>query len=219
MIFVNFKTYEGGTGENAISLVRILETVSAESGIKIIPVVQSTDVREITALTKLPVWGQNIDPAEYGAHTGSTLAEALVEDGAEGTFLNHSEHKFNTQDMLKKAVERAKEAGLKTLVFATDLSELRLILRLKPTYVAYEPSELVGSKTTSVSESKPEVIKEAVEIAKKHNLPLIVGAGIKSSKDIKTALSLGATGFAVASAIVEADDPKTELLKLVEGYK
>ncbi len=219
MIFVNFKTYEKGTGVNAVNLVRVLAAVSAQSGVKIIPVVQSADVAEIVLSTKLPVWGQNIDPVEYGAHTGSTIAEALAEDGAEGTFLNHSEHRFNSKGELKAAVARAKKVGLKTLVFAGDVNELKEIVKLTPTYVSYEPPELVGSKTTSVSEAKPEVISKAVEITRERNLPLIVGAGIKSARDIKVGLSLGAAGFAVASAIVESNDPKGELLKLVEGYK
>ena len=219
MIFVNFKTYKKGTGADALSLVRILESVSHESGIKIIPVLQAADIREATLITKLPVWGQGVDPVDYGAHTGGTLAEALKEDGAEGTFLNHSEHKIKKFEDLKLAHSRAREVGLKTLVFAGDIKELVKVCTLKPDYVSYEPPELVGSKTTSVSESKPEVISEAVEIAKKHDLPLIVGAGIKSAKDVRVGLSRGAVGFAVASAIVSSDDPKGEILELVGGYE
>lgn len=219
MIFVNFKTYEKGTGGNAVNLVRVLEAVSSETGIKIIPVLQASDIREAVSASQLGIWSQNIDPAEYGAHTGSTLPEAVKEDGAEGTFLNHSEHRFATFEDLEKAVTRAHAVGLKTLVFAGNTDELKKVVSLKPTFVSYEPPELVGSKTTSVAEAKPEVISEAVEIAKKHDLPLIVGAGIKSREDIKKSLELGAVGFAVASAIVDSSDPKSELLKLTEGYK
>lgn len=219
MIFVNFKTYEKGTGEAALRLVHILEEVSNNSGVKIIPVVQATDVKEIVAVTKLPVWVQNIDPVEYGAHTGSILAEAVKEDGAEGTFLNHSEHKFADFQNLQKAVERARIVSLSTLVFAANIDELKKIIDLKPNFVSYEPPELVGSKTTSVAESKPEIISEAVEVAKTLSLPLIVGAGIKSTADVKKSLELGAVGIAVASSIVASDDPKKELENLVEGFK
>jgi len=78
---------------------------------------------------------------------------------------------------------------------------------------------LVGSKTTSVAQSKPEVIAEAVKIAREKELPLIVGAGIKSEEDIRVSLQLGASGFAIASDIVKAEDPKEELIKLIQGYK
>ena len=120
---------------------------------------------------------------------------------------------------LKTANKRALEVGLKTLVFAANTNELKEFLSLKPTFIAYEPPELVGSKTTSVAKAKPEVISQAVEISKEKGVPLIVGAGIKSGQDVKKSIDLGATGFAVASSIVTADDPKEQLLDLVEGFK
>ena len=61
--------------------------------------------------------------------------------------------------------------------------------------------------------------KAAVETAKTHNLPLIVGAGIHSRDDVKKSLELGATGIAVAKDILKAENPKKELLDLVEGFK
>lgn len=219
MIFVNFKTYRQGSGTNSINLVSILEEVAHGAQIKIIPVVQASDVKEIVQASKLEIWVQHTDAVEFGAHTGFILPEAVLEDGAMGTFLNHSEHKFENFDVLKKAYERARDVGLKTLIFAANIDELKLILRLKPTYVAYEPPELVGSKTTSVAKAKPEVISEAVEITKENELPLVVGAGIKSQEDVRKSLELGAIGVAVASDIVTAEDPKKEILDLVEGFK
>lgn len=219
MIFVNFKTYQEGTGERAVELAKIMEEVSVATQIKLIPVVQAEDVREAVQSVHLEVWTQHVDPVEYGAHTGSIIAEAVKEDGATGTFLNHSEHKFADFEGLKKAHERAKSAGLKTLIFAGDLSELQKIISLKPDFVSYEPPELVGSQTTSVAREKPEVIADAVKIAKSLSLPLIVGAGIKSEDDIRKSLELGASGFAIASSIVKAQDPKKELLDLIKGYE
>lgn len=219
MIFVNFKTYQQGTGEAALDLVKILEEVAIQKQIKIIPVVQAADVREVVLNTKLEVWVQNIDPEDFGAHTGSILAEAVREDGAVGTFLNHSEHKFAAFEYLEAANRRAKEIGLKTLIFAGDLEELKRVIELAPDFVSYEPPELVGSKTTSVSESKPEIIAEAVEISRGQSIPLIVGAGIKTSEDIRKGLELGAVGFAVASSIVASNDPKSEIQALTEGFE
>lgn len=219
MIFVNFKTYKKGSGENAIELVRILEEVSEETQIKIIPVVQATDIKEAAQSSKLEIWVQSIDPEIYGAHTGAVLPEAVLEDGASGTFLNHSEIKFINLDKLSFAAKRAKEVGLKTLIFASDLTELKKILALKPTYAAYEPPDLIGSKTTSVARAKPEVVAKAVEISRKVRTPLVVGAGVSSREDVKRSMELGAVGVAVASDVVEAKNPKKELLDLTEGFK
>ncbi len=135
MIFVNFKTYSQGTGEEALHLVKILEEVAGEKQIKIIPVVQASDVREISTNTTLEVWVQSINSVEFGAHTGAILPEAVFEDGAIGTFLNHSENKVTNFHDLEASVKRAKDVGLKSLVFAADVSELKKIAKLKPTFL------------------------------------------------------------------------------------
>ncbi len=218
MILVNFKTYQEGTGGSALKLVKILEEASKETGIKIIPVVQAGDLKEVTHASTLEVWVQNIDPISFGAHTGAVLPEGVIEDGAKGTFLNHSEKKFKSFEDLKLAVQRASDTGLKTLVFATDINEVKNIVTLKPTYVAYEPAELVGSTTTSVSQARPEIIAQAADITKQSGIPLIVGAGVHSQEDVRKALELGAVGVAVATDIVKSENPKKELLDLCAGY-
>lgn len=212
MIFINFKTYESGTGEKALVMSKIIEEVSKESGVKIISVVQPMDMVS-------GMWSQKIDAIEYGAHTGSILAEAVVSAGAVGTFLNHSENRFNSFEELSKAHDRAKEVGLETLIFAKDLEELEKVSKLKPDYISYEPPSLIGSKDISVATAEPEIIAKATIISKDSGIPLIVGAGVHSCADVKKCLELGAIGVAVASDIMNAIDPKLELLDLVEGFK
>lgn len=219
MIFVNYKAYEEASGDGAVSLTKILEEVAHEAQVKVIPVVQIIDAERVIASTTLPVWIQHVDPVSYGAHTGWTLPEEAARIGVAGVFLNHSEHKFDSFDALYSANEKALNANLRTLIFATDIIELKKVCDLAPTYVAYEPAELVGSTTTSVAEAKPEIISQAAEMAKDFGLPLIVGAGIHSQEDIRKSLNLGAVGFAVATNIVKSDDPKKSLLNLIEGYK
>ena len=219
MLFINFKTYEEGTGKNALELIKILEEVAQTSQIKIIPVVQATDIKEAVGISKLEIWTQNVDAVLFGAHTGSILPESILEDGATGTFLNHSERKFQDTVSLKQTIERCTQLGLKTLVFASSLDELGIISSYGPTFVAYEPPEFIGSTTISVTSAQPDIILKAVETAKTHNLPLIVGAGIHSKDDIKKSLELGATGIALAKVILKSQDPRKELLDLVEGFR
>lgn len=219
MIFVNYKTFEESSGPKALLLTKILEEVAHESQVKIIPVVQIIDAESVIASTTLEVWIQHVDPLSYGAHTGWTLPEEAAKLGVAGVFLNHSEHKFGDFDALYTANEKAMSANLKTLIFAGSLEELKKIVEFAPTYVAYEPAELVGSTTTSVAQAQPEIIVQATEIAKGAGLPLIVGAGIHSLGDVKKSLELGAVGVAVATDIVKAVDPKKELMELTEGFK
>ena len=219
MIFVNYKTYEEGSGQKALNLTRVIEEIAHETQIKIIPVVQGIDAEEIISATKLEVWIQHVDPISFGPNTGWTLPEEAVRIGVRGVFLNHSEHKFEDKDGLSKAVAKCKEVDLKTLVFADDIEEFKKVLVLTPTYVAYEPPELVGSTEISVAQAKPEVISQASELAKQAGIPLIVGAGVHSMDDVKKSLELGAVGVAVSTDVVKAEDPKKELLDLVEGFR
>lgn len=219
MIFLNFKTYESGTGDTALAMAKIAEEVSHLSGIKIIPVVQIADIREVVSNVSIEVWTQKIDPVTYGAHTGSILPESVLEDGARGTFLNHSENRFSDFETLTKAHDRAREVGLKTLIFAKDIDELKKVATLKPDYISYEPPALIGSKDKSVATAEPEIITQAVKISKEAGIPLIVGAGVHSEEDVRICIELGAVGIAVASDVMMADNPKQELLDLVEGFK
>lgn len=219
MIFVNFKTFKEASGESALVLTKILEDVALDNNIKIIPCVQTIDLKVVAQNSSLEVWAQAVDPVTYGAHTGSILPEDALEAGAKGTLLNHSEHKFQKFDDLKDANTRCGELGLKTLIFASHLTELVKVCELKPTFVSYEPPELIGSKSTSVAEAQPEIIAKAVEVARRAGIPLIVGAGIKSADDVRKSRELGAVGVAVASAIVAASDPKKELLELIDGFR
>lgn len=219
MIFVNFKTYEESSGKAALTLVHLIEEVASQSQLKIIPVVQASDIKEAVSSSKLEIWAQKVDPVEFGAHTGSVIPEAVLDDGAAGTFLNHSEAKFENFEDLKTAYLRATKVGLKTLIFAANIAELKKVLELKPTFVSYEPPELIGNATTSVSQAKPEIVKEAAEVAKTFGVPLVVGAGIHSSEDVRKSLELGAVGVAVASGIIKAENQKAALQDLVEGFK
>jgi len=219
MIFINYKTYEEASGERALELTKILEGVAKETQIKIIPVVQTMDLRDVVDATSLEVWVQEVDPVDFGAHTGHTVPKEVVEVGAKGTFLNHSENRINDFNILQNTVKICREVGLKTLVFAGDLDELKRNLDTNPDYISYEPPELVGSSAASVSTAKPEIISQASSLARDAGIPLIIGAGIKSAGDIRVGLKLGSAGFAVASGIVKAEDPKKALLELIEGYE
>jgi triosephosphate isomerase len=218
MIFLNFKTYQESSGSKALSLVSIIEDVALSTQIKIIPVVQIIDLKEVSASTKLEVWVQKIDPVSYGANTGSILPEEVVGAGARGTFLNHSENKIPDLNFLSEAVKKAKEIDLKTLVFCSSLEELEKNKSLNPDFLAYEPPELIGG-TISVATAQPEIIAKAATIAKDAGIPLIIGAGINSREDIKKSLELGAVGVALSSAVVKSSNPRGILMDLTEGFK
>lgn len=218
MIVVNFKTFEESSGENGVQLVKILESAATNRIVPVVVAVQAIDLREICEVTSLPVWVQNIDSITYGAHTGLTLAEEAVSAGARGTLLNHSENKYDDFEKLEYAIKHAQNIGMEALVFASDLQELAKVVSFSPNFASYEPPELIGSQTTSVAQAQPEVIGKAYEICEKQGVPLIVGAGIHSTNDVRVSVSLGALGVAVATDIVKSANPAKSLSELMEGF-
>jgi triosephosphate isomerase len=215
MIFVNFKTYEQGTGELAVELAKVCQSVSNKTSIKIIPIVQAVDLFRLSRLG-LTVWAQHLDDIDFGPNTGSILPQAVTAAGAKGTLINHSENKL-PEEMVKEIVKKCQALKLKTLVCADNLEEAKMILEAKPDFLAYEPPEFIGSTTDSVSSAKPDVIKNFVREIKK--IPVLVGAGIHSQKDVRVALKLGAQGFLVSSDVVLSRNPQKELLDLAGGFK
>ncbi len=218
MIVLNFKAYSQSVGVNAQNLLINLSSANLKE-IKVVAAVQTIDIQNLAKLNKFEIWAQHVDPIDEGPKTGWVSASSVKESGAVGTLLNHSEHKFANVDDLKIAHQKAKEVGLKTLIFASDIEEFKKLIELKPDYISYEPPEFIGRTDISVATAKPEVISEVFEIAKNAGVPLIVGAGIHDKTDIQKSLQLGAIGIAVATNIVKADDPKTALENLIEGFK
>ena len=201
---INFKTYK--QGKNVLKLARVAEKIDR----KIIVGVQATDIEEVASKTKLRVYAQHVDPFKPGRGTGFILPEDVRAAGAVGSFLNHSEHKLKFS-ILKKTMKRCAQAGLRTAVFASSLKEAKKIEKLKPNYLIYEPSELVGGKI-SVSTAKPGIIKE---ISEKIKMPFLVGAGIKTRQDVEVSAKLGASGIAVASGITKSKNPRKEIKELM----
>jgi triosephosphate isomerase len=201
---VNFKTYKQGVA--VLRLAKSIERVDK----RVIVGVQACDVAGVASKTKLKVYCQHVDWQKVGRGTGFVLPEAVKADGADGVFLNHSEHKISFR-ILKRTVKRCRKVGLKVLIFASSLGEAKRVRKLRPDYLVVEPPELVGGKI-SVSRAKPEFIEK---IAKKLKYDFLVGAGIKNGEDVEVALKLGASGIAVSSGVVKARNPGKVLSELI----
>ena len=213
MIITNFKTYESATGENAIRLAKVHEMVAEETDMNIQVAIQAVDLMKVAEAVDIPVLAQHIDPVGFGSHTGHIMPEAVKAAGASGTILNHSEHRLE-RDVLAKAIARAKEVGLKTIVCAETPEEGATFLEFDPDYIAVEPPELIGGDI-SVSSSQPEIIENAAKLIGSEKL--LVGAGVKNGEDVKIAIKLGAKGVLLASGVTKAEDPKAVLLDLASG--
>ena len=211
MIFVNFKTYQQGTGEMALNLAKICQQVSQQTNIPIFPIVQPADLFRLSS-QGLSVWSQHVDDIDFGPHTGSLLPQDVLSAGAKGTLLNHAEKKLPLEE-IKKTM--AKFSG-QILLCASNLEEGRQLALLKPDFLAFEPPELIGGQI-SVSQAKPEIITAFTNEIK--DIPILVGAGIRQKEDVQKALILGTKGILVSSEIVLSDQPQERLLDLAGGFK
>lgn len=216
IIVVNFKAYEKSTGWNAEVLSKLCEKISFETGKTIVVAVQEADIYRVATEVKIPVFAQHIDPVEFGAHTGSILAEDVKENGAVGTLLNHAERRISPE-VIEKSIRRAKEVGLITIVCAPTPELAEKIASFNPDFIAIEPPELIGGDV-SVSTAEPEIItgtiKKVHSVAK---IPVLCGAGIKNKNDVERAIRLGAKGILLASGVTKSDNPEKVLRELVNG--
>ncbi|MFB6217410.1 MAG: triose-phosphate isomerase [Candidatus Aenigmatarchaeota archaeon] len=211
MIIVNFKTYAEAMGDKATALAEACGKASKKTGQRVISVPTATDLLRLEDIDS-EVFSQHVDPVEPGSHTGSTLVENVKQAGATGTLINHSEKRMQP-NQIEKAVERADQAGMTTVVCAQDPEECGTYSRFKPDFIAYEPPELIGGDT-SVSEAKPELIARAVE---ESEVPVLTGAGIKTREDVEKSVELGCHGVLVASGVVKSEDTYEEILELCKG--
>lgn len=219
LIIVNFKCYEESTGENALKLAKICESVSKEYKINIAVVPQFTDINIISKKVDVPVLSQHLDPIKPGAFTGHVSALALKQSGAVGTLINHSERKLSL-DKISECIKTAKSYGLTTVCCSADVNESKEVAKFTPDFIAYEPPELIGTGI-SVSQTKPEVVTQTVDAIKKinPNIKVLCGAGITKGEDVKKALELGTVGVLLASGVVKAKDPKKVLINFAESIK
>ncbi len=216
VIVVNFKLYTQGSGKKALDLIKTMERVGEERGVTLVAALNPLDLGALRKDAHIPVIIQHADAVEFGAFTGRINLEVAKERGADGVLVNHSERRLTIAD-IDYLVERAKKLNMVSLVCANNPRVSGALAFLRPDFIAMEPPELIGGDI-SVSKAKPEAITQTIEAVKSvADIPVLVGAGIKSGEDVKRALELGAQGVLVASGIVKARNPYEALNDLVDG--
>ena len=217
LILVNFKTYSEATGRKAVKLAKTAEKISLETEVCIGLAPQFVDIAPIASTVSIPVFAQHIDPIAPGSFTGHILPEAIRETGAVGTLINHSERRLKLAD-IDAIIARARESDLLSVVCANNAAVSAAAAALKPSMIAVEPPELIGTGIP-VSKAKPEVVLSTVDLVKRINPDVVIlcGAGITSGEDVAAALRLGTEGVLVASGVVKAKDPYKVLLEFAES--
>jgi len=217
LLIVNYKAYPQAYGENGLEIARAARQLQPRlSKTRIILAVPSPLTYKIASIYD-DIYLQHADPVEPGAATGYTPAKALQWLPVKGTLVNHSEHKLTYRDTTG-IVATVRGLGLEVVACADTPGEAAGLAYAKPTAIAVEPPELIGTGIP-VSRAKPEVITGAVEAVAKTGtgVPVLAGAGITTGEDARVAVRLGARGVLVASAIVKAARPGEKLEEIALG--
>ncbi|MFQ5911388.1 MAG: triose-phosphate isomerase [Thermoplasmata archaeon] len=217
VIIINFKSYKEGTGKRGLELAKVCEKVSLDSGIVVIVCPPHVHLGQYADELSTAVFSQHVDAVPPGEYTGHITPMSVMEAGAKGTLINHSEKRMRIAD-IERAVIQCKKIGLATVVCSNNVRVSKACASLAPTYIAIEPPELIGGEIP-VTNARPEVVSDAVEEIKSINadVEVLCGAGIKTGKDVQRAIELGSSGVLVASGVVKAEDPEKAMNDLASG--
>lgn len=204
-------------GERMLRLAKAADEASARYDVRIVLTPQPSDIYPLAQETeRVLIFAQHIDPIEPGRGNGSILAEAVKEAGAVGVILNHAEKPMTVAD-LARAIKRADEAGLATMVCADSIKEAEAIAQLAPNIIVPEPTELIGTGQTSGEE----YVAATTSAIKRINprIQVLQAAGISNGQDVYKVIRAGADATGTTSGIMRAADPEAMLEEMIRAVR
>lgn len=192
-------------GEEMLRLAKVIDKTAMKYDADIIVTPQYTDISLLANNTeRIFVFAQHMDPLYPGRGLGSVLPEAVKAAGAVGVMLNHAE-KPVSPEVLEQTIKRADEVGLGTIVCADTVEDVKNIAKMAPNIIVAEPTELIGTGTTSDSSYVTETIKTVETI--NPDIMVLQGAGISNGQDVYNTIKLGAQATGTTSGIMKSDRP------------
>ncbi|HHU25540.1 MAG TPA: triose-phosphate isomerase [Bacteroidales bacterium] len=204
-------------GERMLKLAKAADKASVEYDVRIILTPQPTDIYLLAQETEhVHIFAQHMDPITIGRGNGFILPEAVKAAGATGVILNHAEKPMTMSD-LYKAIRRADEVGLITLVCADSIKEAEAIAHFAPNIIVAEPTELIGTGQTS----DEEYVVATTSAIKKINpeIQVLQAAGISNGQDVYKVIKAGADATGTTSGIMLAKDPEAMLNEMMSALR
>ena len=192
-------------GEEMLRLAKVIDKTAMKYDADIIVTPQYTDISLLANNTeRIFVFAQHMDSLYPGRGLGSVLPEAVKAAGAVGVMLNHAEKPLSPE-VLEQTIKRADEVGLGTIVCADTVENVKNIAKMAPNIIVAEPTELIGTGTTSDSSYVTETIKMVEAI--NPDIMVLQGAGISNGQDVYNTIKLGAQATGTTSGIMKSDHP------------
>ncbi len=210
-------------GQFSLNLALEADKISEKYDVHIIYTPQYVDIPRIANATKnISVFAQHMDPVEIGRGIGAVLPEAIKEAGAVGTLLNHAERKMTLSD-ISKAIRRADEVGLATMVCADNLSEVLAIAQLEPNIILAEPESKIGKKESVEKDSikNKKYIEELKQRVRAINpsIKILFSTGIYSGIDVYNIVLMGAEATGCTSGIIKAENPVEKMEEMISHMR
>ena len=181
---------------------------------------QIADIQRVAQATeRLLVCSPHIDPVEVGRGSGSILPEAVKAAGAAAALLNHAEKRV-TLSHIARAIVRADDVGLVSIVCADSAEEAAAIAHLGPNIILAEPPDLIGG-AKSVASGKADFIHKTIQAVRRINPEILIfnSAGIRCGDDAAAVILAGADGTGSTSGVLTADDPAAMLEEMVAAVR
>jgi len=208
-IIINFKKL---LGRAAIELAQKLNEVEERllDRYDIILAVQAPDILEVCRCCKFKVFVQDTFSHPDHLFLNYLKGRGRIHPRLAGIILNHPEIKLPNYLLLEN-IKRAEELDIQQVICATTIEEALEMDKLSPHYIGLENEDLIG-KDISFTDYCPEVL----QIAKERVSSLIlIGAGIKSVRDVRGVIDSGGAGVLISSLIIRSADPVNALNNLL----
>lgn len=121
---------------------------------------------------------------------------------------------------INRAIRRADEVGLATMVCADSPEEAAAIAQLGPIIVLAEPPELIATSRSAATEMRG-FVERTVEMVGRIDPDIIVmcGAGVQTPDDVGQMVGLGVGGTGSSSGILKAADPIVQMHAMLAAMK
>lgn len=214
-LIVNPKAYI--YGQESLELAKVCDELMEQYDLDIIFTAQHVDLRMVAEATKhIIVAAQHLDGIVPGRGMGHILPEGVKDAGAQAVVLNHAEHPL-TVDQLDKAIKRANELDLVTIVCCDSPEAARAVATLGPDMMICEPTSLIGTGSTS-SDDYIHATNAAVKSVSEEIL-ILQAAGVSTGDDVYKVVMEGAHGSGGTSGILNAPSRKGKIIEMLDALK
>lgn len=188
-----------------MALAKAAAAAGRKHRVRVLFTPQLTDIYRVAREAEdLLVFAPHMDGIPIGRGNGLVLPESVVAAGARGVILNHCERPMHLAD-LGRAIRRAEEVGLYSMVCTDTPREALAVAQLSPSIIVAEPSANIGTTTVSDSGYIAEITARIKAIDPE--IAVLHAAGIHCGDDVFRVFQAGADGTGSSSGVAKAADP------------